>query len=166
MAIIQIAADGDRTEVTNLLDSAVRLRLTSPEFLARRLAQHRHRGLAGAVLLDDILRDAGVESWLERRFVALVRSAGLPLPAVQREYRSGGRHVARVDFDFAPRPVVVEVGGRKGYLTTQERQRQERRRTELQLLGKVVYFFAHEDVVHDPGYVVATLAAVGLQRAS
>jgi len=88
------------------------------------------------------------------------------VPHVQRVYRADGRHVARVDFDFAPLPVVVEVGGRKGYLTTQERQRQERRRTQLQLLGKVVYFFAHEDVVHDPAYVVDTLAAVGLRRAS
>jgi hypothetical protein len=100
-----------------------------------------------------------VESWLERRFLALIRSAGLPRPAVQRTYRRDGRHVARVDFDFAPAPVIVEVGGQKGYLTTRERQRQGRRRNELHLLGKVPYFFCYEDVTEEPGYVAATVRA-------
>jgi hypothetical protein len=82
---------------------------------------------------------------------------------VQRVYRRDGRHVARVDFDFAPFPFIVEVGGQKGYLTRQERQRQERRRTELQLLGKIVFFFTYEDVTADVSYILRTLhAALGL----
>ena len=72
-------------------------------------------------------------------------------------YRRDGRHVARVDFDFAPWPVIVEVGGQKGYLTTRERQRQERRRNELHLLGKALYFFSYEDVTEEPGYVAGTV---------
>jgi very-short-patch-repair endonuclease len=72
-------------------------------------------------------------------------------------YRRVGRHVARVDFDFAPWPVVVEVGGQKGYLTTRERQRQERRRNELHLFGKALYSFSYEDVTEEPGYVVGTV---------
>ena len=65
-----------------------------------------------------------------------------------------GCSIARVDFDFEPLPVIVEVGGRRGYMSASERQRQERRRNQLQLLGKVVYFFCTEDVVESPGYVV------------
>ena len=38
-----------------------------------------------------------------------------------------------------------------------DRRRQERRRNELQLLGTDVYFFTTEDIVGDPGYVVATV---------
>ena len=73
---------------------------------------------------------------------------------MQRIYRADGVHIARVDFDFEPIPVIVEVGGRRGYMSASERQRQERRRNQLQLLGKVVYFFCTEDVVESPGYVV------------
>jgi hypothetical protein len=36
---------------------------------------------------------------------------------MQRTYRREGIHVARVDFDFTPLPIVVEVGGRRGYFT-------------------------------------------------
>src|SRR4029077_17047268 len=132
LAVIQVAGSGERLATPNALDSAVRLRLTTPRYLSGRL--DAYRGGRGTRLLDELLVDAGVERWLERRVLALLRSAGLPHPALQRVYRRDGRHVARVDFDFAPWPVVVEVGGQKGYLTTRERQRQERRRNELHLL--------------------------------
>jgi hypothetical protein len=78
----------------------------------------------------------GVESWLERRFLELLDGQRLPQPTMQRTYRREGIHVARVDFDFTPLPIVVEVGGRRGYFTSSERRRQEHRRNELQLLGK------------------------------
>jgi hypothetical protein len=157
LTVIHLAAFAGRHATANALDSAIRLRLTSTEQLVRRLAHARDHGVAGVELLDELLRDAGVESWLERRFLALLRSAGLPLPQLQRVYRRDGRHVARVDFDFTPLPVVVEVGGQKGYLTTRERQRQERRRNELHLLGKAVYFFSYEDVTEESAYVAATV---------
>jgi hypothetical protein len=160
LTVIHLAGRGPRRAVGNALDSAVRLGLTTPEVVARRLALWRGHGAGGASLLDAVLVDAGVQSWLERRFLGLVRSAGLPAPTLQRVYRRDGRHVARVDFDFAPLPVVVEVGGQKGYLTRTERQRQERRRNELQLLGKMAYFFGYEDITEDEPYVVATLRAV------
>jgi hypothetical protein len=165
MAIIQLAADGTRDELTNAIDSGVRLGRTTPDVLRRRLAAVRYPGRPGLRLLDDVLLDAGVQSWLERRFLRLVRSAGLPTPAVQQVYRRGGRHVARVDFDFAPWPVIVEVGGQKGYLTTQERQRQERRRNQLQLMDKIIYFFTYQDITADVPYVIDTLRTA-LSRAS
>jgi hypothetical protein len=157
LTIIHLAAHCPRREVANAVDSAGRIGLTTPQVVYGRLAAMRGHGVPGAALLDDVLLDAGVQSWLERRFLAVVRAAGLPVPALQRVYRRDGHHVARVDFDFAPFPVVVEVGGQKGYLTRQERQRQERRRNELQLLGRVAYFFTYEDITGDESYVVRTL---------
>ena len=102
---------------------------------------------------------AGVQSWLERRFLDLVARYGLPRPSLQRGYRRDGQHVARVDFDFAPCDVIAEVGGRRGYMSADERRRQERRRNQLQLTGKVVYFFTYDDVVDAAGYVASTIGA-------
>ena len=89
--------------------------------------------------------------------LATARRAGLPEPRLQRVFRKDGEHVARVDFDFDPAPVVVEVGGQRGYLSAAERRRQEHRRNQLQLLGKTIYFFTSEDVQQDESYVIATV---------
>jgi hypothetical protein len=67
------------------------------------------------------------------------------------------RAIARVDFDFAPWLVIVEVSGRRGHASDAERAKDARRRNELQALGLVVLEFTHDDVRHRPGYVVATL---------
>ena len=57
--------------------------------------------------------------------------------------------------------MVAEVGGRRGYLSADDRRRQEHRRNELQLIGKIVYFFTTEDVVETPAYVIATTCRIG-----
>lgn len=146
-------------DLGNAVDSAVRKRLTAPIVLRRRLDELGRRGRHGVAVFDSLMEFAGVESWLERQFLMLLRGEALPEPHVQRTYRRDGVHVARVDFDFAPSPIIVEVGGRRGYLNSSERRRQEHRRNELQLLGRTIYFFTTEDVAADPDYVRATLAA-------
>jgi hypothetical protein len=153
-------------QLGNALDSAVRQRLTAPSVIARRLDDLGRRGRPGIAEFDEVMNSAGVESWLERRFLELLDGLPLPKPELQRTYRSDGDHVARVDFDFFPLPVIVEVGGRRGYLNASERRRQEHRRNQLQLLGKTVYFFTTEDVTQDPEYVLTTLVAGIARRAS
>jgi hypothetical protein len=157
LRIAHLAAEVSERELANALDSAVRLRLTSVDLLTRRLTVQREKGIPGMQFRDRVLTEAGVESWLERRFLRLVKETSLPLPLLQRVYRQGGRHVARVDFDFAPLPFVAELAGQRGYLTRRERQRQERRRNALQLAGKAAYFFTYEDVVEEPVVVLDTL---------
>jgi len=144
-------------ELGNAIDSATRLGLTAPVVLERRLAELGRQGRQGVAAFDRVMQSAGVQSWLEREFLHLTAAAGIRPPSVQRVYRKDGRHVARVDFDYEPAPLVVEVGGRRGYLSADDRRRQERRRNELQLLGRTIYFFTTEDIVSDPGYVVATV---------
>jgi hypothetical protein len=94
-----------------------------------------------------------------------LKSAGLSRPKLQRTYRNDREHIARVDFDFHPVPVIIEVGGRRGYLSFDERRRQERRRNALQLLGKTVYFFTTEDVIETGPYVLDTVRAAIAQAA-
>ena len=132
---------------------------TSEAFLRARLAALRHRGRDGVRLLDRVLDGAGGHSHLERRFLELVRRAGLARPATQTVYRTNGRVVARTDFTFPPpHRVIVEVAGHATHATRRQRQRDAQRHSELQLLGYIVLTFTYEDVVERPAWVARTVA--------
>ncbi len=156
--VIDLAGSRPSDEVAGALDSAVRLGLSSPTYLRRRLAAVRRRGLGGVRLLDELMLDSGGHTWLERRFLRLVRQSGIRRPRTQVVTRHGGRFVARVDFSFDPLPVVVEVSGRLGHTSEPDRRRDARRRNELQALGYSVVEFTTTDVITCPAYVLAELA--------
>ena len=94
---------------------------------------------------------------LERKFLKLVRGAGLPRPVTQRRIKRDGKHVARVDFLYAAKRMVIEVSGRLGHTTPAERDKDAQRRNELQDLGYAVYEYTWAHVTRRPGYVVTTL---------
>ena len=141
------------------IDSAVRLQLSSPEVLRRRLDDLRGSGRWGCRLVEDMITDAGVHTFLERRFLELVRRAGLPIPRMQVVFRVDGRHIARVDFLFDEFGVVVEVSGQKGHASPSERARDAQRRNELQDLGLRVFEYTFDDVTKRPDMVRRTLMA-------
>lgn len=155
--VVQLLLTGSEREIGNALDSATRKHLTAPSVVRRRLDELGTQGRSGVAVFNRVMESAGVQSWLQRQFLRLLKSARLPKPHLQRTYRSDGEHIARVDFDFDPIPVIVEVAGRRGYLSFDERRRQERRRDALQLVGKTVYFFTTEDVVETGSYVLTTV---------
>jgi hypothetical protein len=105
------------------LDSSLRLHLSAPLVLIERLSGLRGPGRHGVRLLDQLLLDSGGESVLERRFLALLRKAGLPRPATQQRVRGDAHHVARVDFLYAELATVVEVSGRLGHCNPLNRGR-------------------------------------------
>jgi very-short-patch-repair endonuclease len=141
------------------IDAAVRSRLTAIPKLLTRIDALAARGSTGTALLRELLLDSGGESHLERRFLSLVRRSGLARPAGQVVFRSGTKTVARVDFLFEGHDVVVEVSGRRGHASDRDRQKDARRRNELQRRGLVVLEFTTADVIDDPAYVVATIRA-------
>ena len=141
------------------IDSAVRLQLSSPEVLAKRLAGLRGSGRWGCRLVEDMITDSGGHTHLERRFIELVREAGLPTPRMQVVFRADGRHVARVDFLFDDFGVVVEVSGQKGHASPAERARDAQRRNELQDLGLRVFEYTFDDVTKRSEMVRRTLQA-------
>jgi very-short-patch-repair endonuclease len=138
------------------IDSGVRRRLTSIPTLRRRIRQLAGRGHRGSTLLRELLLDAGGESYLERRFLRLVRQHGLPRPRCQVIFRSGKRTVARVDFAFGE-TVVVEVSGRLGHASDSDRRKDAHRRNELQQGGCHVVEFTTADVLDDPLYILTTV---------
>jgi very-short-patch-repair endonuclease len=159
--IIDLATSGQTTEsIERAIDSAVRLRLMSIPRLTTRMSELA-AGRPGIHLLREILLDSGGESFLERRFLRLVRTARLPRPSCQVGYSASGR-VMRVDFEFRDPNLVVEVSGRFGHTSDRDRQKDARRRNALQQMGKTVLEFTTVDVISSPDYVLGTLQTSGV----
>jgi hypothetical protein len=152
-------ARAPRPRIEAAIDSAVRLQLSSPEVLRRRLAGLRGSGRGGCRLVEELITDAGGHTMLERRFLEVVREWGLPRPRTQVVFRRDGRHVARVDFLFDAFAVVVEVSGGKGHSSPTERARDAQRRNELQDLGQRVFEYTWDDVTKRSSMVGRTLRA-------
>ena len=146
--------------IERAIDSAVRLRLMSIPRLTKRMAELA-AGRSGIKLLREILLDSGGESFLERRFLRLLRNAGLPRPSCQVIHGASGR-VMRVDFEFQDVNLVVEVSGRFGHSSDRDRQKDARRRNALQHMGKSFLEFTTVDVVAAPDYVLTTLQTSGV----
>ncbi len=146
-------------ELEAVIDRAIALRMTALPKLRRRLSDLSGRGRPGSTLLRELLLDSGGESYLERRFLRLVRSAHIPRPECQVIFRRGTDRVARVDFHFPRHHLVVEVSGRLGHVSDRDRQRDARRRNALQQLGETVLEFTTADVIDAPDYVLRTLRA-------
>ena len=94
---------------------------------------------------------------LERRFLELVRLAGLPRPRTQVIFRHGATTFARVDFIWDGVGVVVEVSGSKGHSSPSERAKDAQRRNELQDIGLKVYEYTYEHVMQQRTWVIETL---------
>jgi hypothetical protein len=156
--IIDLAGrDVTSRQLAAAIDSAARSGLISIASLTARMTALRARRPAGIRRLDELMLDAGGHSYLERRFLRLLRELGMPRPRTQVVYRRDGTTVARVDFGVADRDVVIEVSGRRGHSSDADRRRDARRRNELQRQGKKVIEFTTADVLDDPDYVGRTL---------
>ncbi len=159
--IIDLAASRHPADsIEKAIDSAIRLRLTSIPRLTRRMTELAP-GRFGIQLLRELLLDSGGESFLERRFLRLIRTARLRRPTCQVVHATSGR-VMRVDFEFTETNVVVEVSGRLGHTSDRDRQKDARRRNALQQLGKTVLEFTTVDVLSFPDYVLVTLHKSGV----
>lgn len=146
------------TEIENAIDSAIRMRKVSEPRLRARIESEQWQGVPGARRLLGALLDAGGEGYLERRFLRLVREAGLARPQVQRVFREDGRTIARVDACFGD-DLIVEVDGHATHATRRQRQADAQRRTELMLRGYRVMTFTYEDVTERPAWVIAQIVA-------
>ena len=157
-ALLDYAATGvTASELEAAIDSAIRMRRTALSRLRKRLAEVGGRGRAGTRLMRELLLDSGGESYLERRFLRLLRELGLPRPDCQVVFRRDNRTVARVDFQFTGTNVVVEVSGRLGHTSDSDRQRDAHRRNALQQSGMEVLEFTTADVIDGKDYVFKTL---------
>lgn len=155
----------DRSEIENAIDSAVRKKLVSEQRLRTAVVRQHRTGVNGSRILLDALIDAGGESRLERRFLTIVRRAGLPRPTLQRSYRDGQRFVARVDAVFDGNH-VVELEGHGNHSSRQQRQADEKRRNALRRQVSSLTVFTYDHVTYESDYVLAELLTLGIRPES
>ena len=99
------------------------------------------------------------ESELERRFLPLARSAGLPRPLTGRRVNG-----FTVDFYWPELGLVVETDGLRYHRTPAQQARDLVRDQAHQASGLRPLRFTHGQVFFDSDYVEATLRNVARQR--
>jgi very-short-patch-repair endonuclease len=152
--LIDLAACVSHGQLERAINEADRLDLVDPEALRAAIDPlPRRPGLARLRGLLD--RQTFTDSGLERRFLRLVRSAGLPEPKTQTWVNG-----FRVDFYWAHLGLVVETDGLR-YHRTPGQQATDRRRDQAHAAaGLTTLRFAEGQVRFEPDQVQATLAAV------
>jgi very-short-patch-repair endonuclease len=125
---------------------------TAPGDVEALLGPHR-----GAAKLRRVLRgDERVSmSALERRFLALLRSAGLPLPVTNRP--TDGRYV---DCRWVERRLTVELDGFRYHNSRHAWELDRRREREAYARGDDFRRYTYADVFEDPQRMLAELDGV------
>ena len=152
--IIDLAECVTDRELERALHEAITRRLLDARRLRAELDQYR--GRRGISRLKKLLENDGpstlTRSEAEERFLALVRSAGLPAPEVNVLVYG---HL--VDFLWRDQGLVVEVDGFQFHSTREAFERDRRRDAELQRAGLRVLRVTWRQVVDAPYATLANL---------
>ena len=153
--LLDLATVATPRELERAFGEAVTQRLTSPASLVAAVdVAQGHRGVRRVrSLLASEEEPALTRSEAEERFLALLREADLPPPAVNAHV-SG--HV--VDFVWHDRRVVVEVDGFRFHSTRFAFERDRRRDAELSAAGYRVLRVTWRQLRDEPLAVIARLA--------
>jgi very-short-patch-repair endonuclease len=156
LTLVDLAASLSPRRLERAVDEADRLDLIDPEHLL--LALDTHAGRRGTGRLRALLEGQAfrlTDSELERRFLRLVRRAGLPVP------RTGVRVSGfRVDFLWPDRGLVVETDGLRYHRTPSQQARDRERDQALAAAGLTTLRFTHGQVQSRPGSVARTVGTV------
>lgn len=154
--LVDLAAGVDRPRLEAAVNEADKLDLLRADELPGLVARFSGRpGLRALRALVEARSFRLTDSELERRFLALVHSAGLPAPETGH-YLSG----FRVDFFWPLLGLVVETDGLR-YHRTPGQQARDRLRDQTHVAsGLTALRFTHAQVRFEPAHVRATLRAV------
>jgi very-short-patch-repair endonuclease len=154
--LIDLATRLPAHRLERAVNEADRLDLVDPETLRKALGRlGRQPGTATLRRLLDRRTFTLTDSELERRFLLLVRGAGLPQP------RTGCRvNGYKVDFYWPDLGLVVETDGLR-YHRTPAQQAHDRRRDQAHAAAGVTTLrFTHAQITFEPDHVRDTLSAV------
>lgn len=154
--LIDLAPGLTRDELEGAVNDADKLGLVDPETLREALGGMP--GRTGAPKLRTILDRrtyVTTDTELERRFLPIVRRAGLPLPLTQT-YVNG----FRVDFFWPDLDLVVETDGLTYHRTPAQQATGRLRDQTHAAAGLIPLRFTRAQVKYEPGHVEAIVTAV------
>jgi very-short-patch-repair endonuclease len=151
--LIDLAACLADDEVEDAVNEADRLDLIRTHRLRPALDEESKRpGVGRLKRILDAQTFSRAANPLERRFLAIVRDAGLPMPDTQRRL---GRY--RVDFFWSDLGFVVETDSLRHHRTAAEQTVDLSRDQAHARAGLRTLRFTHSQVFHRPGHVRAVL---------
>jgi very-short-patch-repair endonuclease len=154
--LIDLATVLEAPQLEAAVNEADKLGLTDPELLRRFISDRP--GLEGAPLLRSLLDRRTfrlTDSELERRFLRLVRRAGLPPPRTRQRVNG-----FRVDFYWPELALVVETDGLR-YHRTPAHQARDRERDQAHLAaGLTPLRFTHAQIAFEPARATHVLCTV------
>lgn len=163
LTLINLGAVCRPERVQDALDGALRDGRVGERFLRWRLDQLAARGRPGIGVMRRLLDEKEgrrPHSMLERRFLRAWDASGLPRPILQYEfYDARGSLIARVDFYWPHRRLVLEVDGHAFHATRKQRASDSARTLRLAAIGLQVVTLTYEQVVHTPEWAVSQVAA-------
>jgi very-short-patch-repair endonuclease len=154
--LIDLAAGIDRDRLEAAINEADKLDLVDPEQLRRALDRlPRRPGLGVLRQTLDRRTFTMTDSELERRFLPIARSAGLPNP--ETRLRLNG---FKVDFYWPDLGLVVETDGLRYHRTAAQQARDRLRDQVHAAAGLTPLRFTHGQVRYEASHVGATLTAI------
>jgi very-short-patch-repair endonuclease len=155
--LIDMALRLDRLGVERMINEADKYNLTHPPQLREALeARTGDPGVAKLRFILDRRTFRLTKQELERRFLPLVREAGLPTPLT-------GRWINKfeVDFFWPDLGLIIETDGLRYHRTPAEQARDRLRDQVHTAAGLTPLRFTHEQVRYEPEHVLAVLKATG-----
>jgi very-short-patch-repair endonuclease len=154
--IVDLAGRLGERQLEAVINEATILDLLTPEDLRRQLDWiHHQRGVPMVRRLLDRRVFRLTDSELERRFLRLAATMGLPLP------ETGARlNGYRVDFFWPELGLVVETDGLRYHRTPAQQARDRRRDQVHAAAGLTTLRFTHHQVRYEPADVRETLELV------
>jgi very-short-patch-repair endonuclease len=154
--LVDLAAIVSTDRLEAAINAADRRDLIDPETLRVALqALPRRPGLAKLRRTLDRHTFSATDSELERQFLTLVRSAGLPMPLTQQRVNG-----YRVDFYWPGLGLVVETDGLRYHRTPVQQTRDHRRDQAHATSGLERLRFSRAQIRYEPEHVVETLENV------
>ncbi len=157
--ILDLATLLPRPALDAALADAIRGGHVTAGYMSRRL--RRVAGGHANGVLTDVLKDFDpqMESILEREYAAAVTAAGLPVGRPQYEIADGPLLIARVDFAYVERRLVVEIDGYAYHSKLEQFERDRRRDRALKTRDWEVLRFVADDVRRRPAQMIEELRA-------
>jgi very-short-patch-repair endonuclease len=152
--LVDIAATTETDDLEAAINAADRLGLVDPESLEAALDRMPLFPGVG-VMRCALSRYTRTDSNLERRFLALLRTARLPLPQTQEHFGPG-----RIDFHWPELGLVVETDGLTYHRTPMQQLADRLRDQSHVIAGRTQIRIANLQIRESPAEVAALMRGV------